>query len=321
MKTIQILNLYIKILALTVGLMIGMFVLVTGTRAALAANLKNVSVISGELLTVGDLFDGLSAENAAYVLGPAPQPGQEMILNARTLMQIAATLNLTWQPRSAADQIVVRRAATVIPEETIKSALSAEIRKNGIDGSFDISFSGGFPEMVLPQDKPATFEISNFHLNPQSDWFEAKLSAPSAEKALIEVSVAGKVRRLVQVPVLKNTLRQGDVISAHDINWLDLYSDELQHDILLTESDIIGMTPRRFVEAGKPLRDIQLEQPRVVGRGEMVTLIYKDGPIVLTVKGKALQHGAKGDFIRVVNASSNQTLEGIVSGTREVIVQ
>jgi len=37
--------------------------------------------------------------------------------------------------------------------------------------------------------------------------------------------------------------------------------------------------------------------------------------------GKGLEHGSKGDLVRVVNNSSNRTIEALVTGEREVTVQ
>src|SRR5690606_6979253 len=72
----------------------GMVVLVAGAKSALVASLRNEGIVTGDYIRLGDIFDGV--KNAYYVLGPAPQPGKDMILNARTLYKIAAAVNVIW---------------------------------------------------------------------------------------------------------------------------------------------------------------------------------------------------------------------------------
>ena len=79
-----------------------------------------------------------------------------------------------------------------------------------------------------------------------------------------------------------------------------------------------GLTPRRMIAAGKPVKANDVQAPRIVARGEAVTLIYKAGALNLTARGKALEFGAKGDVIRVVNTQSNRSIDAIVTGDQEV---
>ena len=89
---------------------------------------------------------------------------------------------------------------------------------------------------------------------------------------------------------------------------------------MLNRAAMIGMTPRRFILAGRPLRSGDMVAPKIVSRGDLVTVLLNQGPLSLTAKGKALENGAKGDVIRVVNVSSNVTIEALVTGVNEVRV-
>ena len=42
--------------------------------------------------------------------------------------------------------------------------------------------------------------------------------------------------------------------------------------------------------------------------------------MLLTARGKALQHGSEGDVIRIANTQSNQTIEAEVVGSGRVAV-
>lgn len=315
-----LLNTGMKLVLAATLLVVLALLLIATARQALAATIRPIATLSGPVMTAGDLFDGLSPEKAARVLGPAPQPGKDMTINARTLMQVALALDLPWQPASAADQVIVRRAATIVDESILTNALRDALETQGITGHYDISFSGSAPQITLPADQNAAAEIISFNFDPKKDSFQAVFAAPSREVKLSEAAVMGKIQRYVSVPVLKSLLRNGDVIGAHDIMWVDMNAQTIQNSTVLKEESLLGMTPRRMISAGVPVLDKDVEKPQIVSRGDFITIVYESGPIILTAKGKALQNGAAGDFIRIVNVASNRALEGVVSGDRQVTI-
>jgi flagella basal body P-ring formation protein FlgA len=316
----RLLDLYIRMFVLIIAITFGLIFLFAGTRAALAASLKTTSILNSDTLRLGDVFEGLSAEKANYVLGPAPQPGQDMVLNANTLLRVALSLDLPWRPSTSADQIVIRRNAATVAEDDIRNIIIHALKEKGVEGNFNLLLAGSLPQMVLPAELPATVEIASMKFDPAKDWFEVSLAAPSVATTVTRASMTGRVQRLVNVPTLTKTLRNGDIIGATDISWIEIDAKDLQNDQLLKEEDFIGKTPRRMVNAGKPVRDNELQKPVLVDRGDMVTLVYKTGSITLTAKGKALQGGAAGDLVKFVNIASNRTLDGFVSADHEITV-
>ena len=57
-------------------------------------------------------------------------------------------------------------------------------------------------------------------------------------------------------------------------------------------------------------------KPEIVQRNEAVTLVYEVPGIVLTMRGKALEAGAEGDIVNVLNVQSKRTVQGTVSRPR-----
>ncbi len=151
--------------------------------------------------------------------------------------------------------------------------------------------------------------------------FNAVIVAPSAENPVKRVSVSGRIDRLVPVPVLKNSLKNGDIIGAMDIDFVDIPNNRIANGTILDEKDLMNMTPRRVLHGGKPVIINELEHPKMVDRGDAITLIFETGPMMLTVKGKSMQAGALGDTVRVSNTDSNKNLSGVVTAHREVTIR
>ncbi len=211
-------ELAIRIALFTVALIISVSVLIISAQKATAANLKDISIVDSDMLRLGDVFDGLK-HNADYVLGPAPQPGQDMVLNARTLYRIAVAMDLPWRPVTSAEQVTIRRAATIIPEARVQDALRDALEQEGVNGTFDITVSGT-KDIILPESMPQTVAVSALRFNPANDYFEATLVAPSEENPIRKISVMGQVERKLTVPVLKTSLQNGDIIGAADIDLI-----------------------------------------------------------------------------------------------------
>lgn len=287
---------------------------------AMAASLKQQSIVQSDVLTVGDLFHGVE-RNADHVLGAAPRPGQTMTLSARTLQRVAVAMDLNWRPSSTRDTLVVRRAATVIDEDTIGDKVRMSLKDEGVNGLYDLLFLSGTPEIILPPHMAETAEITAISFDPDTNWFEAEIAAPSKENMEVQLRVNGKIERLVEVPVLRDTIRSGKVIDARDVEMITVPARHLNHDVILQAAELAGMTPRRMIVAGKPIKEQDVEFPRIVERGQSVTMIYSQGPLQLTATGKALQQGAKGDVIRVVNSQSSRPIDAIITGNREVTIR
>lgn len=312
-------GLAIRIAMLIVSVSFGMVVILAGATAARAAALKSESVISGDYIRLGDIFEGV--KNADYVLGPAPQPGKDMILNARTLYKIASALDVDWQPGSSAEQLILRREAVVIPQAEIASFLSPKIKEAGVDNNFTIDYTTAIQDIILPIDTERTMEVSSFSFDPQKDTFNAVIVAPSADNPVRRMNLSGRIERTVSVPVLKNSLKNGEIIGSLDIDYIEIPQNRIMNGTVLEEKDIINMTPRRVMASGKPILINDLESPKMVDRGDMITLVFANGPMMLTVKGKSLQAGALGDTIRVSNLDSNRNLQGVVTAHREVTIR
>jgi flagellar basal body P-ring formation protein FlgA len=83
---------------------------------------------------------------------------------------------------------------------------------------------------------------------------------------------------------------------------------------------VIGFAARSSLQAGRPLRAADLMKPELVQRNESVTLVYEVPGVMLTVRGKAVEGGAEGDVISVLNEQSKRTVQGLVVGPGRVVV-
>jgi flagella basal body P-ring formation protein FlgA len=108
------------------------------------------------------------------------------------------------------------------------------------------------------------------------------------------------------------------VIKASDIAIERRPKAEVRGDVVKTLDDVAGLAARRALRAGELLRAADLTKPEIVLRNEQVTLVYEAPGLLLTIRGKALESGAQGDVINVVNIQSKRTVQGTVTGPGQV---
>jgi flagella basal body P-ring formation protein FlgA len=68
------------------------------------------------------------------------------------------------------------------------------------------------------------------------------------------------------------------------------------------------------------LRQTDLTKPEVVTRNDNVTITYQVPGVMLTVRGKALEGGSRGDTISVMNIQSKRSLQATIVGPGHVMV-
>ncbi len=289
-------------------------------QAAEAVTLKQNSIITGSTIMLGDVFDGLE-HSQSKVLGPAPLPGKDMVLNARTLMRIAIALDLPWRPESNMEEVVLRRSATVIGRDTVERSIRDSLVKRGVNGDFEVAMTTPLEDIVLPENETGAIEFERFNYSPSTNRFEGTIVAPSRNNPLYTALVSGSVQRLVEIPVLREPLRAGSIIGVRDLDHISVKESTLQPAMILNANALVGMTPRTLISSGVPIKANDIEPPEAVSRGELVMMIFQNGPLVLTAQGKALENGAQGDVVRVLNTASNKTVQALVTGDNEVTLQ
>jgi flagella basal body P-ring formation protein FlgA len=125
--------------------------------------------------------------------------------------------------------------------------------------------------------------------------------------------------RQVAVVVAERSLRRSDVLTAQDVVLAARSSASLPYDYVTRVEDAVGLVVRRTVPAGAVLVPAALEQPRLVERGALVTLVSSTGPVLVKSQGVALEAAGLKQRIRVRTASG-RVVEGVVESSDQVRV-
>ena len=309
-----------KLLALIIALTLVLGLLLCGVDKAFANPLSpRLDVrVAGDSIKLGDVFEGLE-QNADFVLAPSPAPGQELVWNKPTLLRIATAFNLPWRPQENSE-IRIRRAATLVDGETMKAIVRDHLATVGEDDTFNVKFTSEAPEVVVDGDITPDIQLVDFNMQQPGGTFNATLKITGGTALPQTVNLRGVAERMVRVPVLKRSMKNGDIIGQNDISWTTEKAATIRRDIVRDTTALIGATPRRGLSAGQTITDQDLQMPILVSRGDLVTIVFRQNGMYLTAKGRAMEDGAMGQVVKVSNTNSNRQLEAQVTNTKEVTI-
>ena len=123
-----------------------------------------------------------------------------------------------------------------------------------------------------------------------------------------------------KVLVTARMLEKGDVLVEADMKLVKHDVATLSYGYFEEKNNGTGMKIKRRAEAGTVLTPAMLKKPQIVKRGQKIAIMAKSGRMQVRMMGKALNNGALGDRIKVMNIKSRQKLEGVVISSAEVII-
>ncbi len=273
--------------------------------------LRPLTTLGSAVVRLSDLFDDAGAR-ADLALGPSPDPGQSITVEAPQLAAIAREFGVAWRPASDSDRAILRRPGVPLAREAVLAALRASLDGAGAaDGEVDLP--GFDPPLVAPE-AHAQVAVEQMSFDAGSARFTAALAVTGADMTPLHMRVSGQLEAMETVLVATRRLAAGVLVDARDLRPARVRSTMLHGEVIRAAAQVAGLAPRRAVLEGEPLSLADLEQPAVVLRGAPVAITLDAGGLSLASVGEALEPGAVGARISVLNPTSHAVLLAEVTG-------
>jgi len=135
-----------------------------------------------------------------------------------------------------------------------------------------------------------------------------------------QVYIPVRIFEYIDVLVANQSLPRGTYLQQSDVTKVKKDVSRLHNGYFTKLSEINDMVTKRSLRKGRILTPGVITPPRLVKRGESITILAKSGTLVIRVKGRALMDGKMGDRIRVKNVRSKRDIQATVvsSGTVQV---
>ena len=296
--------------------------LFSGTVQA-APVLQSEVVVDDSLIHLGDIFAN-AGDKADVAVAPAPKPGKQAVFDAAWLVNTAHANGLDWQPAGQTDHVTVERAGHAIPvsaiEDAVKKAAAEKAVKNGANGKIQVSLDNRNIALYANPDDGPNVQVRDIWTDGEGSRFTATVAAgPDASAQVMKVS--GRLYVVKSIPVLTRRIGSSDVIGPEDIRFIDVKNDNIESDVITDPDALIGMSPRRQAAENVPLRAGDFRAPVIIAKGSLVSMVLETPYMQITAQGRAIEEGAKGQVIKVMNTQSKTTVDATVEGPGRVAVQ
>lgn len=133
---------------------------------------------------------------------------------------------------------------------------------------------------------------------------------------LVSVLMLLSAAARAQTVVASHTLRAHWRIGPADV----VLSAKAAPGAITRLSAVIGQETRVVIYAGQPIRPDIIGPPALVRRNGLVRLHFRRGGLSIRAEGRALDRGGVGDWVRVMNTVSHNTVTGRVRPDGSVAV-
>jgi flagella basal body P-ring formation protein FlgA len=294
--------------------------------AALAPNpptLKRTASVSGDIVRIGDLVDN-AGDAANTPIFRSPDVGTTGSVTVQQVLDALRPHHIYLVETGNVSQVEVTRTGRSIDVSDIETRIAGLFAgRYGLGEAKNLSVTLDRPAQPVTIEASATGELAprTVALDPRFGRFDVSFDVPGGVAARrAPLRFTGTIVETAAAAVLTRALARGEIIKAADISIERRPKAEIVADMIGVADDAIGLSVRQAQRAGQPLRRADLTKPELVHRDDTVTLVYEVPGILLTTRGKAIDSGAEGDVISVLNIQSKRTVQGIVSGPGRVTI-
>lgn len=283
--------------------------------------LKAQATITGPVVRVGDLIDNAGVV-AKVPIFRAPDLGFTGTVPAEAVAEAARTQALIEIDTAGLTEVTVTRAARAIPAKDIEEAIarSLSVQYNlGKLSDITVTFDRAIQAMHVEPSALGEPRVARISYN-RDGRFDATLEIPTGPTARGLLRVGGRALATTEVVTIARTLGHGAILKDSDVIVERRPRAEVGRDAVTDRRQAAGLALRSPMQAGRILHAAELVKPDTIQRNEVVTLIYEVPGVTLTVRGKAMEGGAEGDMISVLNEQSKRTLQGVIIGPGRVVI-
>jgi flagellar basal body P-ring formation protein FlgA len=285
--------------------------------------LKSEATVIGDIVRIGDLVEN-AGDVADVEIFRAPDLGQTGTVPARRVINAVLPHNIIGLDTRGLAEVVVTRASRLITAKDIEARIvQALAGHSGLPDAANLTVT--FDNIVRPLQVEAAvtsdLRIARLGFDPRSGRFDVSLELPgSAAARKLLLRFTGAISETFEALVPARAIAQGEVLDAGDLVTARRPKSESGPNTVRETEQAIGFAAKRALRAGQVIRRNDLAKPQLVARNEAVSIAYVVPGIVVSIRGQALEPGAMGDVINVLNVQSKKTLQATVTGPGRVSV-
>ncbi len=191
------------------------------------------------------------------------------------------------------------------------AGVSAALTSAGAPADANVEIAAFDPPMV-PADGTHTPTVTQLDYDATSGRFTAQLGLSGTGMDSLAWRVSGRAEPMIEVVVAAIRLLPGTVLSSADLRLARVPAGRVPAGAARRIEDATGKQLRIQAAPGLPLPLSDLMIPTLVRRDLHVLMVAEGPGLALTAEGRALEAGAAGEHIRVLNPLSKAVIDAVV---------
>ena len=279
--------------------------------------------VTSDVVRVGDLID--NAGSAALIpVYRSPDLGTTGTLTVGQVLSVLRAKQVIGVMTGDLKEVQVTRLARTLANKDLETAVASALERRfglGDAANITITLDRGVAEMRLDASNSGALQPVATRYDARSGRFDIAFEiANDSSPVPTKLRFTGTAIETVEVAVLTRDIDRLDLLKSSDVSLERRPKAEVTGEPASRDRSI-GMQLRRPMRAGTPLRAADIVKPDLVVRDQSVTIIYRVPSLYLTSRGKAIESGAEGDNVSVLNVQTKRTLTGVVTGRGQVTIE
>lgn len=288
-----------------------------------APTLRASVTVTSDVVRVGDLID--NAGSAALIpVYRSPDLGTTGALPVAHVLSVLRAKQVIGVMTGDIREVQVTRLARTLANKDLENAVASALERRfglGDAANITVTFDRGVADMRLDASNPGALQPVATRYDARGGRFDIAFEINNDNNpAPTKLRFTGTAIETVEVAVLTRDIDRADLLKSSDVALERRPKAEVTGEAA-SRDRTIGMQLRRPMRAGTPIRVADIVKPDFVQRDQNVTIIYQVPGLYLTTRGKAIESGAEGDTVSVLNLQSKRTLTGVVTGRGQITVQ
>lgn len=233
-----------------------------------------------------------------------------MILNRMCrlppLLFFCLSTSLAWGEKSQSHTAILDTVRHYLETQVVQTGSDYRIDISPIDAHLQLALCDGFLEAFsLGETRHTGLLTVGVRCTGSNPW---------------TLYTRAKVGIYQMVLVLRESLPQGAVINAAHLDFAQQDIIDLRNGYFTTPDQAVGKRVKRTLAAGTVLTSNVLETPKIIKRGQKVSIRLRNGMLDVQMEGTALTDAEPGQRIQVRNENSKRVIQGtaVAPGVVEV---
>jgi len=208
-------------------------------------------------------------------------------------------------------------------EAKIRRMICEHLQKYTVHGAhrLKIKFNPVVRDLLALSEPAYQFEISPQKRRPRWIGLVALKVRVFQKGELIQtVPLLVQVDLSVKVLIAKRKINSKAILSERDVEWTWKNVTQIRGKEPVDMNELAGFRSKHLIPAGTILTKDLFEPIPLVKRGQLVTVIYRNGGLEIKTVGKAMETGCRGEIIPVRNERSKNVFRAKVLSTGKVLV-